>query len=241
MLGEMKKAFRDSIFIAYRAYHHSNRHLDVFKRYFRDTEADQYFVREVFKDMFRPDMVGPSPLFSKMTIWLGSKPNAHFDYCEDLDILSYTEQDPHHPENNVDLIVCAQGMVLGVLEDKSCNFLSDHVDDTFLTLGGDLIHEYVHWAALVRSALKLKHPEPLYIGDWLGPDPADGYGPYNVLKVREKHDPLDNADSFRWFATEAYFHQTCRPSGPQYGPGREPEPLCDFQGNIRPGRHCHPL
>lgn len=89
----------------------------------------------------------------------------------------------------------------------------------------------------------MKDPEVDRIGDFIGPDPPDGYGPYRVLKVREKADPTDNADNFRWFASEAYWHTICRPGLGQYGAGRE-EKMCNGAeggGEMDLAERCHPI
>ena len=99
-----------------------------------------------------------------------------------------------------------------------------------MTVGSILVHEYTHWPELTRDALRMKSPPPIRIDDFAGPDPEDGYGPYNVLKLREKDDPTANADNFAWFAIEAYWHKVCRPGREQYGPGIEDDPTCELLG-----------
>jgi hypothetical protein len=93
----------------------------------------------------------------------------------------------------------------------------------------------------VRKALKLRDAEQARIGDFTGPDPVDGYGPYRVFEMRGKADPTDHADSFRCLATHAYWHEVCRPGLEQYGPGKEGEPMCDTEGREDLGRECHPV
>jgi hypothetical protein len=144
-------------------------------------------------------------------------------------------------DGNADLVICPRGMLLPLLKDVQCGSLSNHIDKTLVTLGGALLHEYVHWWHLMRKTLQLKTSPQERIGDFKGPDLENGYGPYRVLKVKKKADPKDNADNFRFFATEAYWHRICRLKSEQYGPGREGEPGCNTEGRRDFGEDCHPV
>ena len=234
-----KVAFADSFYIAWRG-HAAVGNTEVFNRYFKPRDA--MFVRQVFKEMFEPGMWGPSPLFTKMTIFHGPNQESDEDQCTGKpNQLGYFTLWLDDPDGDVDLVICPRAMALPNTQDKHCSGLSDHVDYTFLTLGSVMLHEYTHWPNLLRNALRLKNPPVERIWDFKGPDPKNGYGPYNVLQVREKDDPTANADSFSWFATEAYWHQTCRPGLEQYGPGVKDDPTCDTVGKPDLGKYCHPV
>ena len=57
------------MYIAWRAHEAVDNNNDILMRYF--STGDILFVRQVFKGMFEPEMWGPSPLFSKLTIYHG--------------------------------------------------------------------------------------------------------------------------------------------------------------------------
>jgi hypothetical protein len=176
-----------------------------------------------------------------MTIWFGPNPAKRTNLCaKGTMILGYLAQDAKFGDGPVDLIVCPRSMVLPLVKERPCNELSDHIDDTFATLPGVLIHEYMHWAFLVRKAWEDKDPNRKWIEDFKGPVPKNGYGQYQVLEVRDKAVPTNNADNFRWFATEAYYHRICRPSLEQYGPGRKGEPSCALDDGVDLPEQCYP-
>lgn len=234
-----KVAFAESMYIAWRAHEALDDNNAVFERYFKP--SDKPFVREAFKGLLEPDTWGPSPVFSRLTIYYGSRKGIGLDFCARApNLLAYLATFDNEPGREADLIICPSTMSLPTTQDKYCTSLSNHVDFTFLVLGSVMIHEYMHWPDLTREALKLKNPPPPKILDYRGPDPPSGYGPYNVLQVREKHDPTANADNFNWFSIEAYWHKTCRPARGQYGPGIKDDPTCGLLGRPELRPHCYP-
>lgn len=175
-----------------------------------------------------------------MTIWYGPIPG-DLDLCTGKPwTLGYLLQALASPDDPVDMIICVRTMQLPVVRDQDCDKLSDHIDHTFENIAVTLLHEYAHWAALVKKALRLKDPVQTLISDYEGNDPPDGYGPYNVLQVREKYDPTNNAENFAYEALEAFFHRKCRGmSGDQYGPGVKNAPVCIIPDSDDLAPDCH--
>lgn len=237
---DINTAFEDSFYYAWHGYDTADT-TDIFKRYFKD--GDGRFVRQVFTEMFEAEMLGPSPTFSDMTIIYGGEVGSREEArCKkNSNTLAYLEIFSDDPDSEADLIVCPRAMLLPLIHDTHCDMLSDHIDWTFNSLGAVLLHEYIHWPKLMRRALQLKDPPLHVIFDFKGPDPENGYGPFNVMEVREKAEPTENADNYRWLATEAYWHRVCRPALPQYGPGRKAEKWCDTENQPDLDPQCHPI
>lgn len=118
-----------------------------------------------------------------------------------------------------------------LVKEMGCDQLSDTMNGSFDTLAATLLHEYVHSSGPVRRALRMKNPVPKIIADYMGNDPPNGYGPYNVLQVRDNYDPTNNVDNFEWMALEAYWQRICRSMEEQFGRGRKYKSTCNTQGS----------
>ncbi len=237
-LERIKQAYRESFDLARSAYH-SMPSTTAYERYLGGT--DSLFNLYVFTSLFEYQVYDPNKLFEKMVIWYGSPPDARDD-CKDKPwMLGYLLQKPDFPDEYVHLIVCTRTMQLPLISEMSCDKLSDHIDKTFDTLAATLMHEYVHWSALMKRALDTKDPPQRKIHDFEAPkgsDPENGYGAYNAMRIREKHDPTDNADNYAWFALEAFWTRECAPQE-SYGPPRKGEPRCDVEDKKDLAEDCH--
>ena len=99
----------------------------------------------------------------------------------------------------------------------TCCMLDDWSSNVMLPTGGVVLHEFLHWEYLTSGALGLNDQrEPQSIRDWNYPpepnvSPPDGYGPNNCALLRARGDsaPLLNADSYVWYALEAFWRKAC--------------------------------
>jgi hypothetical protein len=214
---------------------------ETYKRYFRP--QDELFVVHVWESLFSHDQgmgpLLPAPLFSQMIVWYGPPPSWNDDCTNHPQLLGALYQNFNDPDEIVNLIICPRTLQLPVLKNVDCKEIHDHIDNSFDSIGGTMLHEYMHWAKLMRSALDTKDPAPRAIGDYQGPDPKNGYGPFNAMQVKQKRDPTDNADNFKWMALEAYWTRRCKPKTP-YAEGRDGEPMCDLNGRKDLAEDCHP-
>ncbi|KAK4945581.1 hypothetical protein LTR10_015200 [Elasticomyces elasticus] len=109
----------------------------------------------------------------------------------------------------------------------TCDGLGDHDTDWMQTPGVVLLHELMHWTYLLED---IPNYEDLIdenedgfpqIVDFAGPDPVDGYGPYNTMRLRQVKaaETIQNADSYVWYAQSKYWSWKC---GKTFGPSVEP-------------------
>jgi hypothetical protein len=63
-------------------------------------------------------------------------------------------------------------------------FSLSNIKSIFRCLGSVLVHKYIHWAVLTRKALEARTPPPSCIGDFIGPYPPTGFGPYRASQLR---------------------------------------------------------
>jgi hypothetical protein len=86
-----------------------------------------------------------------------------------------------------------------------------------LPTGGVALHEFLHWEYLTSGALGLNDQRgPQSIRDWNYPpepnvSPPDRYSPNSCALLRARGDwvPLLNADSYVWYALEAFWRKAC--------------------------------
>ena len=116
----------------------------------------------------------------------------------------------------------------------TCDSVSDGgIDRTtwrMTTVGQTLFHEYAHWKDFYTGVLR--DNEGIEDVDQSGDEVV--YGVYEVQQLR-----LDDgaqsvlvADSYAWFATEAFWTRKCKKSGTVYQPaiaGDAKDPDCDGQ------------
>ena len=92
-----------------------------------------------------------------------------------------------------------------------CDGLGDHDSEFMTTLGGLLLHELMHWTWLLynfpnfddligQGAIGLPQ-----IGDFPGPEPADGYGSLHAKQLKS----VENADNYRCYAESKYWQYRC--------------------------------
>ncbi|KAI1623127.1 hypothetical protein EDD37DRAFT_682610 [Exophiala viscosa] len=109
----------------------------------------------------------------------------------------------------------------------TCDGLGDHDTDWMQTPGGVLLHELMHWTYLLED---IPNYEDLIdenedgfpqIADFAGPNPGDGYGPYNTMRLRQVKaaETIQNADSYVWYAQSKYWSWKC---GRTFGPSVDP-------------------
>ncbi|KAJ5885169.1 hypothetical protein N7495_009679 [Penicillium taxi] len=80
----------------------------------------------------------------------------------------------------------------------TCNSIGAAVSENMETLASVILHEYMHYKALVVPPLR---SSPM--------DLENGYGPYNTRFVLPKNQAIHNADSFAWYALELYWTMKC--------------------------------
>lgn len=102
------------------------------------------------------------------------------------------------------MIVCPAGFRQTPLLSISCDTLGEDVSDAMESLGASILHEYTHYTKLISPPLA-------------GSSTDDQYGWYNSQAFAPYAESLQNADSYAWFAIEAYFTIKChRNFGPWY-------------------------
>lgn len=133
----------------------------------------------------------------------------------------------------------------------TCDRLGDHDTDWMTSPGGVLLHEFMHWGHLLRNIpnIDIWIPDG-YITDFPGPNPENGYGPFNaqqLLFLSTKGDPgkfrqnevLQNADNYAVYAQSKYWSFVCgrtflEAKGPEDSQQRTGLPLnWDFFGRDR--------
>ena len=201
-------AWADSLVLAYAAVH-ADYSSFWFQRYFRPQDAA--LVKAVFQQYLGPTADG-NDVFPLGDISIGDVENDVVG-CDNPDkIIAYMLQNGPIPNQGI-AVLCPP-----VFEDHLMQELHSNMLDTFVSqkkggMGQILLHEFLHWDYLVEPALGM------HIGDWNSPPkpnvfPAEGYGPYNAMLVRqtenlipENNAALKNADNYVYFALEAYWRQ----------------------------------
>lgn len=102
------------------------------------------------------------------------------------------------------LNVCPTGAwhYLPDLSAIKCNLLGDHVSGRMFSLDAMLLHEWTHWDALQLCNYST------HIGD-------SAFGPVDAQLAnlqKSGQDPTRNADSYKWFALEAFYTHRCAKS-----------------------------
>ncbi|EXJ59978.1 hypothetical protein A1O7_04126 [Cladophialophora yegresii CBS 114405] len=101
----------------------------------------------------------------------------------------------------------------------SCDGLLDRDSSYMLSPGSVILHELMHWPYLLQDIpdyARLAQPttgDYSKILDFAGPNPSDGYGPFNSAKIRDltanpvtgSSQAIRNADSYVWYAMDKYW------------------------------------
>ncbi|KAK2766839.1 hypothetical protein FQN54_006153 [Arachnomyces sp. PD_36] len=100
---------------------------------------------------------------------------------------------------NPKMVICPPAWGFTGLDhpDKTCQNFGDAVSDRMEPFGATLLHEYTHYQDLVAPPL----------------DKGTGDQKYGYRDSRSLHDRMDsfyNADTYSWFAIEAYWSQECQ-------------------------------
>ena len=132
------------------------------------------------------------------------------------------------------MILCPATFKFGGLQDVkdapakvTCQTVADGVDRAtwrMHMLGQTILHEYTHWSTFYKDVMA----PHVSIGD----ENAQGksvYGPYQTqqLALASQAQPFQVADSYAWFASEAWFTQQCKTVTQHYdaaqsGDGKDP-------------------
>ncbi|KAH0029243.1 hypothetical protein KCU78_g3417, partial [Aureobasidium melanogenum] len=117
------------------------------------------------------------------------------------------------------IVFCDKAWAYPDLDDINCDDLGDTVTSRMSSLGGVVLHEFMHFRPVAVPAIG----EPII-------DRA--YGPLTVRQFKEDHPTraVINADNYRWYAQHVYFNNKCgrRFSGPR-SPAEAGDPQCGGQ------------
>ena len=135
--------------------------------------------------------------------------------------------------------ICDYGLHLPSLDEirdparvgPGCAGLGDHDSGLMTSLGGQILHELIHWRYLLKDVADFddvveQHEDTddgeNIIIDFEGGEssfmtPDDGYGPVNahLLVAHGVGDAVNNTDNYRWFAQSKYWAFMC---GRCFGP-----------------------
>ena len=234
------RAFIDSL----RLMHAARRVLEkcdespILKRYFDiDTPGVREKVRAVFMALLGDSGFGAAefqdPGFEYEIWWRygsESKQKMGRNSCQDrFKTYGYTLTSGWDPRSLI-TVLCPVTFYAytPALEFLSCDQLDNFVSLKMMVPGSMLLHELMHWARLT-----LAHAE-LTVVDWNAAkdpnvNPPSGYGPYHAeLLQKQKKDPVINADSYVWFALEAYWSEKC---GRTFESQLEDDPVDDREQN----------
>lgn len=181
-------------------------------RYFNASELQD--VQKVYSAILGPQFHG-SPLVEEGRL--------HVNYKETM---TPPEEGPNPCDSNVSAwfrqlefggnqsqIVLCPAMFLEwhtpcVADAIACENVGSYASRGWDSMASVMLHEFAHWAGTMDANVGF------VAGDWQGDDttsyPTDGYGPYNAMMVNVMaRGGSRNADNYKVFAQEAYYHQRC--------------------------------
>ena len=197
-------------------------------------------------------VVGLSPKFANLTISLGEPPYMPENwrgYCSRDGVGAMV----FNQVGNATVVLCPQvfnyptGLEIvnppawardaqgRPLPGFSCDGLGDHDTDFMRVPASFVLHELVHWARpldTIPEWTQMTQTDQGYhvIQDFWGPNPPDGYGPYNTLQLNllSVGNPAaygifpaqNNADSYVWYALSKYWEWVCQRG---FGPATSPD------------------
>ncbi len=145
-------------------------------------------------------------------VWYQEPPEGRqrFKTCDSPGGYGYTIWD-ESDSRKVYTVMCPLAFHLyqASLGSLTCNDLRDKAGKYMMCPGSMLLHELMHWKRLTMAHAGIE------IDDWnrlkdSDVNPPDGYGPRNAETLqRLGKDPVLNADSYTWFALEAYWSEKC--------------------------------
>ena len=115
--------------------------------------------------------------------------------------------------------------------DSKCESIKDRATYDMTAPGGAILHELLHWKEVTEGQ------GGFYVGDWnelplFAPDPkaspVHGYGAWSASELnRVNGKGRENADSYSWYALEAFFTKNCKkefsaPREEDFDPNRHP-------------------
>jgi hypothetical protein len=193
-----------------------------------------------------------NPKFGQLSISAGDHPSLEADEkeCQDLNAkhewAAYTIQNFGDPDNRAYISLCDGGLRYPSLQDildedkagPGCDALGPDETGLMTSLGGQILHELIHWRYLLRDVPDFQdnlldylneevEEDEWIITDFDGGDsshfePSDGYGPVHARQLvdHDDGDARNNADNYRWYAQTRYFQFVC---GREFGPAKENE------------------
>jgi hypothetical protein len=202
-------------------------------------------VRDVFKSIFGGRLDGcdktlENVLFSKdfdVPVWGFVCPNPR-----DIAMTIYLDT------TNPTIILCPTAMLHGIIGQGSvlpklpdfplpvtCNTLGDTTSWRMNTLGSTILHEWTHIVPLVGQALASTHRPIDSTVDTLNGNSV--YGCVQTQAIADNEEAFYIADSYVWFAMEAFWSKKCGKTFGKPGPGDGNDPKYDNT----PGTEAHPV
>lgn len=161
------------------------------------TDARAY-VRSVWTQMFSPDATTPTP--KNLISTFVSDKNDYANLCK-------PKTDAYFSKASGKFHVCDKGLAYTTkAEDNSCDKLGSFVSTAMESTTGVLIHEFHHSDQVGDK-----------VTNSVGHIRDITYGPSNCMRLRLGGDnqlTFVNADSYMWFALNAYYNNKC---GKKYG------------------------
>ena len=203
---------------------------EIFLKYFPATgvpggEVPANSVKRVFEAIIGGNTEKCSKTLGEVTISKDFK-----DEDGELSCLYDHNMAETRDENNEKVVIlCAPGLAHGLIDRTTegsppavtCDTIGDRTSWQMATLGQILLHEYTHINDLTEDILGQSTVDGF--GD------EDYYGPFLTQSIASKPGAVHIADSYAWFAGEAYWSHHCNKKFGSAQKGDAEDKICGGQ------------